>query len=369
MDGVGGFNNNFSLILMLIVTIILISVNALEIVNLKYLWQKSMSSGNLFYFNKCMKYPFILKGFFVFYSLCATGSIFMLTFALVIDANYFLRKFSKSFVTFNYYVFGPGMVIPGILAFLNFDKFIYTCEIRFTINMVFNISNAFSIILCFIIGLVIWISKGLYDTFDLFSNSITRHPEGSSIIRNAFWWSVMKIGRSDNRNQNENNDQENLVNDNNNPDRIIINENYINLENERNNGFENNSLGLFRMPNNNVDEDLENNLRPVSSSNPANRQESLNNNLLNENERPSYNRNLIMERNLDYLNTLRNKNISILRNNNNREEIRDANEEIPFKDNLDPNISQLNNINNSIALDNTFNRVAIHETDERRHAN
>jgi len=310
-----------------------------------------------------MKYPFILKGFFVLYSLGATASIFMLTFALVINATFFITKFSKSFVSFNYYVFGPGMVIPGILALCNFDRFIYTCEIKTGINMVFNISNAFSIIICSLIGLVIWIAKGLFDTFDLFSNSMTRNTEGSSIIRNAFWWSVMKIGRSDNINQNNNNDQVNLVNENDNSNRVNDNDNYNNLQNESEIRFDyNNRSGMVRMPITNVNDDLENNIRAVNSNNLLNRQENSTNNLLNEGERQSYNREFIMERNLDYLNSLRNKNRSL-----DEEDIKFKNQENHIKDSLDPNITQIHNINNSRTLDNTSYRIE--NESETRHFN
>jgi len=365
MDGAGGFNNNFSLILMLIVTIVLISVNTLEIINLKNLWQRSMTADNLQFFEKCMKHPFILKAFFVFYSLCSTFSIFTLTFALLLNANIFIRKFSKSFINFNYYVFGPGMTIPGILAFCNFDKFVYTCELRQSINLVFNISNAFSIILCFIIGLVIWISKGLYDTFVLYSNSMTRHPDGNSLLKNAFWWSVMKIGISNHRNNNI--DQEALVNNSNNASLIIINENYVNLENERDIRIDyDNNLEIESRINPNINEDLENNLN------------TLNSNYLNhkhQNEEVSLiNKDLIIEQNLQFLNNLKYTNANSTNENKKNKLLEEEmindnviiNHPNSFINNFDHNDTQINNINNSNILDNTFNIDEINESDERK---
>jgi len=378
MEGLG-LNNNFSLLMMLIITIILVSVNTLEILNLKNLWDKGMA-GNLIYFENCMKYPFILKSFYVFYSLSATISIFFLTFALVVNPDYFIRKFSKTYIEFNCFVFGPGMAIPGILAFLNFNKFIFTCELRYNIYMIFNISNAFSIILCFLIGLLIWVAKALFETMNLYSESMTRHPNGSWLIRTIFWWTVLKFGRSNNLipNNNVNNNNENLNYPQLNNSRdfhhdensIIVNETFHRLENSSDSvRLINNSNINTRVRQNQSFSPLESNVNEIGHLSNENLSQ---NDLIKEEQKIQIDENFVKKKNLEYLNRLENKKFHSLNTENlmSQDEIKIiGNNENQYnhnvnEHNIDVDISQNHNINNNSVLNLSNNRSELYDLDE-----
>ena len=192
MEG-AGLNNTFSILLMLVVTSILITVNSLEVINLVNQWNLALQL-NPIYFNTCIKFPYILKSFFVAFSIFATVCIFFLTLSLLLSPVFFISKLFKSFLEFVYFIYGPGICMSSILAFYNWNEFVYVCDLRYTgIVLTLSVSNIFSIILCFIIGIFIWIGKDLFETLVLFSNSITRHPEGSDILRKIFWGIIFKL--------------------------------------------------------------------------------------------------------------------------------------------------------------------------------
>ena len=135
-----GIQMNFSVLLMLLIVVTLFAVNTIEIINLISTWKKTLYSNPIL-FEQCIKFPLIMKSFFVVFSILATFSVFILFFGIIINAEFFYNRIRKSYLHFNFMVFGPGVTICGLMAFWNFSDFTYTCEFRHTLVKSYNISN------------------------------------------------------------------------------------------------------------------------------------------------------------------------------------------------------------------------------------
>ncbi len=379
MDGVLN-GSSFTISLMLIIVIILISVNILEIVNLKDLWEKSLKTDKVYY-DKCLNASFILRAFFIFYSFSATISIFMLVFGLILNSAYLYRKFTRVFIDFNCFVFGPGLVIPSFIGFLNFNNFSLGCEIRLTsIHLVYNISNSFSIVISFLIGITIWILKCLYDSMTFYSNTLTRHPEGCSLVRQIFSLTILKFRRNNLHTNNENNStNSNRINSSGNS----LNETGIRIENINNlNNLDKEANSNFnRLENNRNESYFNSNLIGNNTNNLVNR---VNENIIVEEEEKLdgsfIDKNSIISKNLEYLNRIKQKN-SI---DNQKKECNILLEEVEEESkvfinnsnnygnsisNIDLSSHQINNINNTSNLNNTNNGDDLIYIDDKKISN
>lgn len=355
MDG-NGLNTSFSVIVMVMITLVLLTINIIEMLNLITSWTKAMS-GNILYFNQCLKYPLILKTFFTVFSALSTISILFITLGFLINAMYFLRKIWKSFLHYTLFLFGPLLTIFCIIVFCNFDNFVYSCQVRLKIEYVFNFSHAFSVILCFIIGIVVWIAHSLYETLVIYSNSLTRHEEGSTLLRKAFYWMVMKYRPSlnnssseirDNNNNNNNipnqqsdlqiNGNDETFNTSSNPINNNRNDNLINLNDNNHNRIMNNTLN-----NNDIITELNVQDRQMEYEHVSRENYSI----IEENkEKKNDDPNEIKIKNLEFLEKLKNKNnASQQRSNISGNYIKLEEEHENEKNFNEDSILSLNNIN------------------------
>ena len=190
MDDDRDMSNTYSIFMMLIVILILGTVNCLEVMNLTEQWQNALTL-NHYYFDKCLKYPFVLKSFFILFSILATISIFGLIVGLLSNPQFFIKKLFSTLINFIHSIYGPSLTISAILGIYHWKELVYTCDGKSSNTL--SISNAFAIVFSFIVGIIIWISKDIYDVLILFSNSITRHTDGNPLIRQAFWNFILKI--------------------------------------------------------------------------------------------------------------------------------------------------------------------------------
>jgi len=212
-------NSNFMLYLMLIVCSVLAAINSIEVYRMTNLWKQALSLKT-HYFQSCLKNQYITRTFFCFFSFFSIFSALILTIGLIIDYIYFARKLIESYLNLVYLIFGPTLLISSILALVNWKDTVYICTD--VLEKHFSLSNATSIMFCFLLGGVVTILVEFYTTIDLYSNTITRNPNGSKTLNALFWYVSIKMKNSTRiissyrQNQSNNMNDDNNVNINNN---------------------------------------------------------------------------------------------------------------------------------------------------------
>ncbi len=208
-------SSNFMLYLMMILCTTLAVMNSLEIYRMINLWKIALGL-KLDYFNDCVKPQYILKSFFCFFSFFASFSALLLTMALVINCIFFKRKLIESYLKLIHYIFGPLLLISSILAFFNWNDIAFICYEGVNYKF-FSISNASSILFCFLVGGFITLTAEFYTTMTLYSDTITRQANGSKTLYSLFWYVSFKLKNTsniDNPNNNSNNNSNNQTNSN-----------------------------------------------------------------------------------------------------------------------------------------------------------
>jgi hypothetical protein len=192
MEGGGGqVSNNFTIYLMLIICILLVTVDSIEIYRLSLAWTHSKAS-DVEFFNNCIKDELIIKTVFCAFSFAAACSALLLTIFLSTCIDYFANKFLTTFLYLNYFIFGPYMLAFCILGCIHFHDFIYVCNPKHLDEKILSLSNIFSLLCCMIIAILITIAVAIYEGVHLLVASILRKEDGIAIIRKVFWWSVLR---------------------------------------------------------------------------------------------------------------------------------------------------------------------------------
>ena len=251
MDGL--IPANIILYLMLTVCIVLVIVDIIEILKLQNIWNLKSTVDTKFY-QTCIKPDLLVKTAFSCFSLLAAISASLLVGLMIISMDFFLLFHLNSLLYLNYMVFGLYMLAMTIFGMFHWNDVAYICDTK-TGKRIYSIGNIFSLIGCFILSLIITLGVNIYETLELYSNSILRRDDGSDILRNLFWKTVFN-GRNeylnnisgDRRvrlmnpvliNHNLNNDVNNQGNNNNNENNNENNNNIIDNENKDDNLIDN----------------------------------------------------------------------------------------------------------------------------------
>ena len=251
MDGL--VPTNIILYLMLTVCIVLVAVDIIEILKLQNIWNLKSTVDSQFY-QTCIKPDLLVKTAFSCFSLLAAISASLLVGLMIISMDFFLLFHLNSLLYLNYMVFGLYMLAMTIFGMFHWNDVAYICDTK-TGKRIYSIGNIFSLIGCFILSLIITLGVNIYETLELYSNSILRRDDGSDILRNLFWKTVFN-GRNeylnnisgDRRvrlmnpvliNHNLNNDVNNQGNNNNNENNNENNNNIIDNENKDDNLIDN----------------------------------------------------------------------------------------------------------------------------------
>jgi hypothetical protein len=143
-------------------------------------------------FETCIKWELYTKTVFAFFSFLGAVSAFTLTMFLIIDTNWFADKILSTFLYFNYLIFGPYMMGFSIIGLANWNNVVYVCDKQNLNNKIISASNMFSLISCFLLSTIITCLVAIYKTITLYIDSTLRRPEGNSILRKFFWWTVFR---------------------------------------------------------------------------------------------------------------------------------------------------------------------------------
>ncbi len=233
------YSSRCSLLIFLVISGILTFINIIEFYNfLAYLNEETLISSPLF--EQCIRFELILKTVFSFLSLFSSFSAFLLTSFLIINMNYFIEKLSTSFLKCNYYIFGPVLLAFSILAILNIENLVYSCDKSNTncSNKLFSFSNLIAIILCFLISFILTILVEFFNCVTIFIDSILRKSIGNQLLGKFFWLFIslyQYLISNNNTNNNLNSNRETQIIENDNNDFNIYNtENDFGLRNDSN---------------------------------------------------------------------------------------------------------------------------------------
>lgn len=193
--------NNFTIYLMLIICIILLTVDSIELYRITLAWNY-IHKIKPEIFEKCVKSELILKTVFAMFSFLSALAATLLTGMLALMSDYFYDKVLSTFLRFAYQIFGPYMLGFSILGLLHWNEVVYMCDRKNINHKHFSLSNTFSLVACFIISLTITCIVAVYDVVAIYMDSILRRDEGSKILRSLFWWFVLRRRQDDNSNPN-----------------------------------------------------------------------------------------------------------------------------------------------------------------------
>lgn len=195
MDG-ATFANNFTLYLMLIICVILLTVDILEMIRLSYSWNEAAKYTEVI-FESCIKNELLLKTVFGVYSILAAIAAGLLTLFLIISIDFFLDKVLLTYIYMIYFIFGASMLGFSCLAMHYWNDLVYVCDYRNFHNKLFSVSNMLSLIICLTLSLAITVGACLYETVMLYINSILRRDNGNKWLRSIFWWTVLRTSGTD----------------------------------------------------------------------------------------------------------------------------------------------------------------------------
>ena len=233
MDGL--VPTNIILYLMLTVCIVLVAVDIIEILKLQNIWNLKSTVDSQFY-QTCIKPDLLVKTAFSCFSLLAAISASLLVGLMIISMDFFLLFHLNSLLYLNYMVFGLYMLAMTIFGMFHWNDVAYICDTK-TGKRIYSIGNIFSLIGCFILSLIITLGVNIYETLELYSNSILRRDDGSDILRNLFWKTVFN-GRNEYLNNISGDRRVRLMNP------VLINHNLnndVNNQGNNNNNNENNN--------------------------------------------------------------------------------------------------------------------------------
>ena len=242
MDGL--VPTNIILYLMLTVCIVLVAVDIIEILKLQNIWNLKSTVDSQFY-QTCIKPDLLVKTAFSCFSLLAAISASLLVGLMIISMDFFLLFHLNSLLYLNYMVFGLYMLAMTIFGMFHWNDVAYICDTK-TGKRIYSIGNIFSLIGCFILSLIITLGVNIYETLELYSNSILRRDDGSDILRNLFWKTVFN-GRNEYLNNISGDRRVRLMNP------VLINHNLNDVNNQGNNNINNENN------NNNIDNENKNN--------------------------------------------------------------------------------------------------------------
>ncbi len=184
-------SNSIVLILMMIISGVLLTIDSLELHQLILTWNREVLK-NRPDFQTFIMWDILTRITISFFSIASGISAFTLALLLLIDIDYFLDKLLSTFLYFNYIIFGPVLLTFCILGFTYCNKVLYTLtNTKHPIRIV-SFSTLFSLICGLLISTIITLSVAVFKAVNTFVDSTTRKPDGNSLIRKAFWWIVFK---------------------------------------------------------------------------------------------------------------------------------------------------------------------------------
>lgn len=194
-------SSNFTLYLMLIVAIMLVTVDTIELAKIHKTWIIAMNF-DMALFESCIKWDLITKTCFACFSLMAALSALILTMFLCFSIEFFINKILTTYIALNYFIFGPYMLCFTILGFVYWSDIAFSCDPRDPTVKFFSFSNVLSISACFLIALIVTLAMAFYEALTMIIKSVRRREGGNYILGSIFWWIVFRARANEDNNRN-----------------------------------------------------------------------------------------------------------------------------------------------------------------------
>jgi hypothetical protein len=179
-------------------------------------------------FESCVKYHIISQMFFTMFATFAGFSACLMSLGLLIDYEFFALKVLDCFLYWNYLVFGPYLLASCILGYLNFSDVAFNCDPNDLTQKHINFSTVIALVLCLLLSLIITVGYSIFWSVKKLSNSIRYRRDGNRILGYIFWrYALNRNNQERNEEASGNRRRENDVE--------LLNMNYVNLEENRNN--------------------------------------------------------------------------------------------------------------------------------------
>jgi hypothetical protein len=234
-------NSKLSLKIVVALSSILVSMDFLEI----YFSFNHLKTAKIKYnqeiFENCIQYNILSQIVFTFFAALAGISAFILSIGLLFNSDYFAEKISRTYLYFNYVIFGPYLLSAAIFGMTYFNNIVFTCDHTLTFQK-FNISNLMSLIACFLLSCGITLSYSFFYSIRFIFLSIRFKKGGFKALGKFFWYYVTRNNAETNNAELNNNEVvvENIEMYQNNitihdlsaitPPQLILNENESHLE-------------------------------------------------------------------------------------------------------------------------------------------
>lgn len=228
-------SNTLAIKFLCFMSIIFILLNILELEKIYLNWIESISThkNNIDFIDECIKYPLLLKTFFSLFSLFFSISAAIFTLLVSINIQFFIDKCLLTYIYYNFYLFGPYLLISSFFAIMNFDKVFHNCKkigihsddflkvikatsfiekqnitdffpndfsdnvirgerIFHNNNNYASVSNIFNLVTTITFSFLLTLTMTLYETYGTYHCSILRKDGGNPIIGKLFWVLVSK---------------------------------------------------------------------------------------------------------------------------------------------------------------------------------
>lgn len=179
-------NNHFIICLVLIVAALFIGVDIMEIVKIWDGWTYALEYQSPI-FETCYRYPLLTKAAFTVFSLFSALSGFLLIFLLYTNITLFAERLLTTYLMMNYILFGPYMLGFTISGLIYWDEIMYICDRDVPSIKIFSYSNMVNVMLCFTLALIITITRSIYDSINMYIDSIARREDGNLQLGKLFW--------------------------------------------------------------------------------------------------------------------------------------------------------------------------------------
>jgi hypothetical protein len=193
-------NSKLSLKVVVALSSFLISMDFLEI----YFSFGQLKAARIKYeedvFENCIQFNILSQIVFTFFAALAGVSALLLGSGLLYDSDYFAEKLSKSYLYFNYIIFGPYLLAATIFGMMYFNNVVFTCDHTMT-NQYFNFSNLMSLVVCFLLSAPITLGYSFFYSIKFVYLSIRFKKGGFRPLGKFFWYYVMRSNDNQETNQ------------------------------------------------------------------------------------------------------------------------------------------------------------------------
>ena len=114
--------------IVLILSIILVTMDIMEVYYTFINLDKAISVLELNIFQHCYKYHILSQMVFTIFATFSGLSALIMSLGLLYNYEFFVNKALECFMYLNYMIFGPFLLAACMLGYLNYSDVLYNCE-------------------------------------------------------------------------------------------------------------------------------------------------------------------------------------------------------------------------------------------------